>query len=104
MEFLTTLNEGQDYTFTLNTPIDTTGDILSVVFREYSASGTGTILSTANGSTAKTNILINLSTGVYDNGDYLLELWQNLGDSDQALIFPTEGNTYKITIQDRMRG
>lgn len=104
MEYITTLNEGQDYTFTLNTPINTTGDTLSVVFKEYTASGVGDVIGTASGVTAKTNLPITLATSAYNEGNYLMELWQELGETDQAMLFPPEGSTYKIVIQSRMRG
>jgi hypothetical protein len=100
----TTLNEGQDYAFTLNTPISTTGSTFSVVWREFNSVGSGAVIATANGASAYTDIAISISTSSYESGDYLLELWEELGETNQRLVFPPEGDVYKITIQDRMRG
>ena len=98
------LNEGVDYPLTLNVARSTVGETLSVVWREKSASGTGDVIATASGVAANTDVSVTIASSIYSEGDYLMEIWSELGESDQYLIYPTENKILTVTIQDRLRG
>lgn len=100
-----TINEGQNYTFTLNTSLNTSGGTIKTFVFEYgNSSDTGTEVGSASGANASTDIDIACDFKTPDlkqNTDYVFEVWLDPDTSDSRLLFPDEGDTYILHVQDR---
>lgn len=97
-----TLDEGVDYTITVNTPVDTSGETLTAKLFAKNGSGEWT-LGTASGGAADTDIDITLDTKSRSPGFYFLEVWVDIDNNNgnRDLIDPDEDEDYIIRIKDR---
>lgn len=93
------INEGTDYTFFI-VPENDIADTITVRVRLESGSGTGTQIGSISSATSDAKNDIAIETSTLSSGVYLLEVWQDYGGSNQALLIPTEGNTVTLTVSD----
>lgn len=93
------LNEGVDYTVTINTSSDTDGETITA--KLFAADGTETTVGTADGDVADTDIDIVLTLNDKAPGQYELEIWSDLSGVNQELLWPEEGEVQYIEIYDR---
>ena len=95
------VNEGHNYNITFSIPEDTTGETISARILVTSGSGTGTSVGSVSGSSANTQLTIQLGIKTYTPAEYYLELWADYGGANQRIVSPAPNTTYILKIQDR---
>lgn len=98
----TVLDEGVDYVWTVNTPVDTSGETLTAKLFEKNGSGSWTV-GTAAGDSPDTDIDVPLEIDDRAPNDYILEIWVDINNASgvRDLIDPDEGEVNDIEIFPR---
>jgi hypothetical protein len=94
-------NEGQDYTLTIVSEVDTSAGTVTARIREVNGSGTGTTVSTANGANAGVRIPLSLDISSFSSGNYDLEVYYNYAESDRQILAPNASYTLRLEIVER---
>lgn len=96
------LDEGVDYTITINTSVDTSGETLTAKLFEVNGSNSWSV-GTVSGASADTDISLTLALKDRSPGFYYLEVWMDINDTNNSrdLIVPDEADTRIIRIKDR---
>ena len=94
------VKEGSNYDITFTPLVDTTGLTLSVrAYLTTATSGTGTVLGTASGVSANTDVTITAVVKDLSVGNYYLEFFGDYGLSTQVVL-NNGGEDYVLNVED----
>lgn len=99
------VNEGQNYSYTLNTDLDTgEAEIKAFIAPLSDPEGNTEEVGSTTGAEANTDIPVPLNlqdSGLEPGEPHYLEIWLEPDTSEAALLIPNEGDTFVLIAQDR---